>query len=143
MSGKVASGFALAGGVAPDPGRPGPAIDPDRREAHLLGRHMVVEQALRHVQDLVARQPDVLEGDLEVVRVGLVATRSLGGHDPVEVGLESRRRSREQVVVAVGDDPQTEAVVEPPQRIGNRGTPASSRTESEKAATSAMSGATA
>ena len=51
--------------------------------------------------------------------VRLVAPGLLGGHDPVEVGAEARGRSREQVVVAVGDDPQPETLVEASQ--GRRG----------------------
>ena len=97
------------------------AIDPDGREPELLGRHMVVEEALRDVQDALPRQPDALEGDLEVVRVRFVAAGHLGGHDPIEVGLEARSRAGEQVVVAVGDDPQPESLPEPPQRLDRIG----------------------
>ena len=97
------------------------AVDPDRREAQPLGRDVVVEQALGDVEDPLARQPDPLEGDLEVVLVGLVAPGLLGGHDPVERRAEARRGSGEQVVIAVGDDAEPEALVEPRQgrrRIG-------------------------
>ena len=69
-SGRVTSGTAVAGGVAPARAVV-PAVDPDRRQAERLGRHVVVEEALRHVQDALARQADPLEGELEVPARGL------------------------------------------------------------------------
>ncbi len=50
-----------------------PAVDPDRRHAEPLGRHVIVEQALGDVQDPRARDIDPLECRLEVARVRLIA----------------------------------------------------------------------
>ena len=82
---------------------------------------MVVVEALGDVEDPLARQPDALEGDLEVALVRLVATDLLGGHDPVEVDAEAGGRAREQVVVAVGDDAEPEPPVEAGQGVGGVG----------------------
>ena len=58
MSGNVASGFDVGRrrGAAPRRGRA--AVDPDRRHAERLRRHVVVEQALGDVQDLLPRHAD-------------------------------------------------------------------------------------
>lgn len=66
MSGKVRSGVASAGGVAPDPGQAVAPVDPDRRHREPLGEHVVVEQALRNVQDPLTGDVDPLERVLMV-----------------------------------------------------------------------------
>ena len=82
MSGKVASGVGV-GGRRRARARPVvAAVDPDGREPEPLGRHVVVEEALGDVQDALARQPDPLERDLEVARVGLVAAAPTGRSRP-------------------------------------------------------------
>ena len=79
---------------------------------------MVVEQALGDVQDPLARQPDPLEGDVEVALVRLVGADLLGGDDPVEGDAEPPGGRGEQVVVAVGDDAEPEPLRQPRERRG-------------------------
>ena len=113
ISGKVASGLASAGGVAPDPSRSCRRSIQTVVNPKALRRNVVVEQALCDMEDPLARQPDPLESNLEVVRIRLVAPRRLGGHDPVELGAEAAGGPREEVVIAIRDDAEPEALVEP------------------------------
>ena len=84
----------------------GPPVDPGGIETHPLGRHVVVEEALGHMQYLLGRRPDPLQGQLEVVRRGLVGAGLLGGDDVVELHLQVPGRQGEQPVVYVRDDRQ-------------------------------------
>ena len=61
----------------------------------------------------VGAQPDPVEHHAEVPLVRLVGADLLGGDDPVELDAESAVRRGEQVVVAVGQDAQPEALLEP------------------------------
>jgi hypothetical protein len=64
------------------------AVDPDRRQAFPLGRDVVVEQALRDVQQVGAGQPEVGQraGEgTEVILGGLVDADVLGGDDDGEI----------------------------------------------------------
>src|SRR5665647_3899215 len=63
------------------------AIDPYRRQTGCLGRHVVVEQALRDVQQLAladAQASRLRSERLEVARRRLVRADVLGGHDAHE-----------------------------------------------------------
>ena len=112
------SGAADAGGVAPLALGVAAAVDPDGRHPQVLGRDVVVEEALGDVQDPLPRHVDRLERELEVVEAGLVAPRLLGGHDPVELRPELLARAREEVAVAVRDDAEPEALGEARQGGG-------------------------
>ena len=112
----------IGGGVAPAPGPVVAAVDPDESEAEPLRRHVVVEQALGDVQD-PGRRDAVARASrspqrLEVVRVRLVRADLLGRHDPVELDAEPAVRRGEQVVVAVRQDAEPEARLEPVERSG-------------------------
>src|SRR5215203_1767138 len=99
------------------------SVDPGGIETHPLGRHVVVEEALGHVQYLLGRHPDPLQGQLEVVRRGLVGPGLLGGDDVVELHLQVPGRQGEQAVVYVGDDRQLVPALESAQgvhRVGER-----------------------
>ena len=65
--------------------------------------------------------PTRSNSSLEVVGVRLVAAGLLCGDDPVEADAEPRVRGGEQVVVAVGQDAEPEARLEPRQRGGGVG----------------------
>ena len=98
------------------------AIDPDRRQPEALGGHMVVEQALGDVEDApgshaVGSEP--VEQGREVAHVRLVRANLLGGDDPVERDAEAAIRCGEQVVVAIRQDAEPEAGLEPGE--GRRG----------------------
>jgi hypothetical protein len=92
-------------------------IDPDRREPEPLGRRVVVEEALRDVDDAILRQPDALEQDLEVADIRLVGADLLGRHHPVEVHTEPSSRGGEQIVVAVRQHAQAKASLQTVQRV--------------------------
>ena len=68
-------------------------VDPDCLEAELLGRHVVVKEALGHVQHLFRRETNVRQGLAKVVQGRLVALDLLRGDDPIErdVGTGSDR----------------------------------------------------
>src|SRR5690242_7391902 len=68
------------------------------------------------MQDPRRRQAETLEHELEAARVRLVALRLLRRDDPVEGRAESRLRGGEEVVVAVRDDAELEALVESCER---------------------------
>ena len=117
ISGNVASGVAVAGGV-PRARAITPAVDPHRQQPELARGDVIVEQALGDVEDAVARTADPLERQLEVAVAGLVAPGLLGRDDPVERHAEPPVRRREQVVVAVGDDREAEPIRKRSQRRG-------------------------
>ena len=74
-------------------------------------------------KSLIARKCDAFEGQAESRFVGLVRPSLLGGDDPVELHAEPHVRGGEQVVVAVGDDTESEPFLQPRQggrRIGER-----------------------
>ena len=79
---------------------------------------MVVEEALRDVEDPIARHGDRREGELEPGEARLVAPRHLGGHDPVEGDSEALVRGGEQIGVAVRDHAEPKPLVQPLERAG-------------------------
>jgi hypothetical protein len=66
------------------------------------------------MQDLVESNARLRDEIAEERAVGLVAARPLGGADEREVAAE--RRCREEVVIDVGDDRETVALLQPRQR---------------------------
>ena len=66
-----------------------------------------MEEALRHVQNLSAREPCARQGLPEVGEAGLVGADLLGGDDLVKGNPELARRAREEVVIDVleNDEP--------------------------------------
>jgi hypothetical protein len=77
-----------------------------------------MEEALCDVQDALARHLDLRERQLEVALARLVAARLLSRDDPVELHAEATVRHGEQVVVAVGDHGELEALLEARERLG-------------------------
>lgn len=96
-------------------------IDLDCCHAQCFGGHVVVEQVLCDVQDVLVWDVDVRERVLEVVWIGFVVARLLRCDHLVEFDVELGVRAREQVVVAVGDDVEFEAPVESLERGGRVG----------------------
>ena len=90
MDGTARSGRASAGGVAPLPGRPWRRSIQTVVMPSALRGHVVVEQALGHVEDPLAGHPDALERDLEVARARLVGAHLLRGDDVVERHAQAR-----------------------------------------------------
>src|SRR5215207_3913184 len=116
-------GLGLRWRGSPEAPLGGPPVDPNAVQPHPLGRRVVVEEALGHVQYLIGRRPDPLQGQLEVVRRGLVGPGLLGGDDVVELHLQVPGRQGEQTVVYVGDDRQLVPALESAQgvhRVGER-----------------------
>ena len=101
---------------------------------------MVVEEALGDVQDPLPRHVDRRERRIEVAVARLVGTHLLGSDDPVERHAEAAVRGREQVVVAVRDDAEAEAFLEPPQGVGAVSNAGQSPTEPPNAASSSSLG---
>jgi hypothetical protein len=102
MSGKVKSGVASAGGVAPKPGR----------------------SWRRSIQAVRPRSADLGQGELEIARIRLVAAELLGRDHPVETNPEALVRAGKEVRVAVRDHAQLEARGEAGQgvdRVGEGG----------------------
>ena len=139
MSGNVASGVASGRWRRPRPRSVVAAVDPDSRETEGLRRNVVVEQALRDMEDPVTRKPDPLHGNLEVVRVRLVAPGRLRRDDPIEIGPQAPSRPSEQVVIAVRDHAEPETFVEPSRAAAESGKAGHSPTESPNAAASLSS----
>ena len=54
----------------------GTPVDPNGVQPHPLGRDVVVEEALRNVQQLPSGNTDPIKGQLEVLRGGLVGAGS-------------------------------------------------------------------
>ena len=77
---------------------------------------MIVEQALRHMENALAREADPFERRAEARLVRLVRPDLLCGHDPVERDAEAPVGCGEQVVVAVRDHAKPEPLLEPRQR---------------------------
>jgi len=76
---------------------------------------VVVEEALRDVEDPLTRDTQPVEGQQEGPLVGLVRACLLRGDDLVERDAEPRGRTREEVVVAVRDRGEPVALLEPRQ----------------------------
>ena len=116
MSGKVRSGRAAAGGVAPAPGRSWrrsiqTVVSPSALAGTWSWYRLWATCRIRS-----RGRPRRSNSDLEVVRVRLVAAALLRGHDPVEVDAEPAVRGREQVVVAVREHAEAEARLEHGER---------------------------
>ena len=111
MSSNVRSGCALAGGVAPAPGRPA------RRLIQTVFRPSSLAGTWSWKRDCatwmicVAGHSNSLERELEVVDAGLIRTRLLSRDDPLERLAKLRVRGCEKVVVAVRDHAQVEICV--------------------------------
>ena len=121
MSGSSRSGARLRGRRRAAAGAPGAAVDPDAREAQALRGHVVVPEALRDVEDPLARDADPLEREPEGPLVGLVGPGLLRGDDVVERDAQPRRRPGEQVVVAVRDRDEPVAGLQARERLGRVG----------------------
>ncbi len=94
--------------VAPQPPSM-PPIDPGGGEACGVGGHVIVEQALRGVQDILpldAEFRDVLQQIGEVAWVRLVGTDILGGVDRIERHAEPAVAGGETVAVDIGKNHQ-------------------------------------
>ncbi len=117
-------GLGICGRGRAGAGAAAAPVDPHRAEAELLRRHVVVEQALRHVEDALARHADRLEGELEPSRARLVAPCRLRRDDPVEGDPEALVRGGEEVGVAVRDHAEPEPLLQAAERfcrVGERG----------------------
>ena len=114
------------------------AVDPDARHPELLGGDVIVEEALRDVQDPLAWDVDRLEGQLEPARARLVGARLLGGDDPGERVAEPLGARGKEIVVAVGDRGEAVALAELRQRRGGvrEGRPVDDRTAEGRGALS-------
>src|SRR5664280_1472687 len=96
------------------------AVDPHRRQARGLGRHVVVEQALRHVQQLPLADPEPGEfagQRLEVAGGRLVGADVLRGEDAGEGDAQTLVRAGEAGPVHVGQDDELVATRQPLQRL--------------------------
>ena len=80
--------------------------------------HVVVEEALRDVEDPFPRDVDRLERELEPGRRRLVAPRHLRGDDPIEGQSELLVRHREEIGVAVRDHAEPVTLVQTAERLG-------------------------
>ena len=86
-------------------------VDPGRRNAHPVGRGMVVEQALRDMQQLAlvdARRRCTVEQEFEIAKIGLVGTDFLRREDLIEFDPEPAVAAREAGAIDVGKDDQLE-----------------------------------
>jgi len=96
------------------------AIDPDRRQAFPLGRNVIVEQALGHVQQLGAVDAELGKRgveDAEVVLGGLVGADVLGGDDGGEVAVQPLVAGGEASAVHVGQDDQLVVLAQSGQSV--------------------------
>ena len=96
------------------------AVDPDGRQAELARGHVIVEQALRDMEDAArAGTSIVAKATSNGVEARLVGPRVLGGDDPVEgrrraAGWRARRGRRSQFVIT----PSRNRSLQPPQGDG-------------------------
>src|SRR5205823_8741061 len=100
-----------------------PPIDPDRAKTERLRRDVIVVKALGDVEDPLARELEPLERYLEVAWTRLVGTDLLGRDGPFEAHAQPPFGCRKQVVVAIRDDTEPEALFQPGERrwrIGER-----------------------
>jgi len=98
---------------------------------------VVVEQALRDVENPLTRQSDSIERGQEIAWIGLVAPDRLGRDDPVEFDAEPAIGDGKQVVIAIGDDAESKCRLEPGKRgdrIGERQPVADRRAKAAAAA---------
>ncbi len=95
--------------VAPEPSLVVAAMDPARGEAEFVRWRVVVEQALRGMQDLTLMDPERLELSehvLEIAARGLVRAAVLGRVDRIEFDLKLFVACREALVVDVRQNDQ-------------------------------------
>jgi len=97
-------GLGLRWRGSPEAPLGGPLVDPNAVQPHPLGRDVVVEEALCNVQQLPRGNTDPIEGQLEVLRRGLVGAGLLGCDYVVELHLQVPGHQGEQPVIYVGDD---------------------------------------
>jgi hypothetical protein len=100
------------------------AVDPDRRQTFPLGRDVIVEQALRDMQQPTAIHAEAGERGVEGAEVffgGLVGADVLGGDDGGEVAAQPLVAGGEAGPVDVGEDDQLVVLGQPGQRIGGVG----------------------
>ncbi len=93
------------------------AVDPDRREPEALGGGVVVEQTLGDMDDAILGQRKPVEHDREIALVRFVRADLLRRDHPVEVNAEPTVRRSEQVVIAIRQHAETEATLQPAQRL--------------------------
>ena len=76
-------------------------IDPDCRKPHCLGRHDVVEKALRDVQDSMSWGSRMLDQVFEVSAGWLVRADLLRGEHVIEFDTQNLLRKPKEVIIDV------------------------------------------
>ena len=100
------------------------AVDPGGAKPNFLGRHVVVIEALRRVQEaLLGDAPlrDPRQQVFEIAQVRLVGADVLGRKDSVELDAELFVAPRERRLVNVGKDEQLVVTFEVVERVGRIG----------------------
>ena len=106
-------------GARGEPGacKQGRSINPSCSETELPGGHMVVIEALRHVQYIGRRHFETPQNFVEMGFAGLITLHLLGRHYHVESCLQSFLGLREQGVVCIRDNRQAESFGKALQRV--------------------------